>query len=153
MPSPLWLFLWTDAQLPLVFHFLKYTSPSWNFHSNLFKYRAKVKVKSLSPVRLFATPWAVAYQVPPSMRFSRQEYWSGLPVPSPADLPNPGIEPRSPVLQADSLPTELWGKSIYKAKNDIKYDGIYQNAIYRNGQHGFFQWQAVIYKIFDLFEL
>ena len=66
----------------------------------------KVKVKSLSRVRLFATPWTVAYQAPPSMGFSRQEYWSGLPFPSPGDLPNPGIEPGSPVLQVDSLPSE-----------------------------------------------
>ena len=58
----------------------------------------KVKVKSLSPVRLFATPWAVAYQVPPSMRFSRQEYWSGLPFPSPRGLPDPEIDPGSPAL-------------------------------------------------------
>ena len=56
------------------------------------------KVKSLSRVRLFATPWTVAYQVPPSMGFSRQEYWSGLPFPSPGDLPNPEIEPGSPAL-------------------------------------------------------
>ena len=61
------------------------------------------KVKSLSCVRLFATPWTVAYQAPPSMGFSRQEYWSGLPFPSLGDLPNPGIEPRSPTLQADFL--------------------------------------------------
>ena len=53
-------------------------------------------MKSLSHVRLFATPWTVAYQAPPSMGFSRQEYWSGLPFPSPRDLPNPGIEPGSP---------------------------------------------------------
>ena len=58
----------------------------------------KVKVKSLSRVRLFATPWTVAYQAPPSTGFSRQEYWSGLPLPSPGDLPNPGIEPGSPAL-------------------------------------------------------
>ena len=58
----------------------------------------KVKVKSLSRVRLFATPWTVAYQAPPSMGFSRQEYWSGLPFPSPGDLPDPGIEPGSPAL-------------------------------------------------------
>ena len=58
----------------------------------------KVKVKSLSRVRLFAIPWTVSYQVPPSMGFSRQEYWSGLPLPSPGDLPNPGIEPGSPAL-------------------------------------------------------
>ena len=57
------------------------------------------------------TPWTVACQVPPSMGFSRQEYWSGLPFPSPGDLPDPGIEPRSPALQADALPSEPPGKS------------------------------------------
>ena len=57
-----------------------------------------LKVKLLSRVRLFATPWTVAYQVPPSMGFSRQEYWSGLPFPSPGNLPDPGIEPGSPAL-------------------------------------------------------
>ena len=58
----------------------------------------KVKVKLLSRVRLFATPWTIAYQAPLSMGFSGQEYWSGLPFPSPGDLPNPGIEARSPAL-------------------------------------------------------
>ena len=58
----------------------------------------KVKVKSLSRVWLFVTPWTVAHQAPLSMGFSRQEYWSGLPFPSPGDLPNPGIEPGSPTL-------------------------------------------------------
>ena len=67
-------------------------------------------MKSLSPVRLFATPWAVAYKAPLSMEFSRQEYWSGLPYPSPGDLPDPGIEPGSPTLQADALPSEPPGK-------------------------------------------
>ena len=62
------------------------------------KLAIKVKVKSLSRVQLFATPWTVAYQAPPSMGFSRQECWSGLPFPSPEDLPDPGIEPRSPTL-------------------------------------------------------
>ena len=57
-----------------------------------------VKVKLLSRVRLFATPWTVAHQAPQSMEFSRQDSWSGLPFPSPADLPNPGIEPESPAL-------------------------------------------------------
>ena len=65
----------------------------------------------LSHVRLFATLWTVAYQAPPSMGFFRQEYWSGLPFPSPGDLPDPGIEPGSPALQADALPSELPGKS------------------------------------------
>ena len=54
----------------------------------------------------FATPWTTAHQVPPSMRFPRQEYRSGLPFLSPGDFPDPGIEPRSSALQADSLPTE-----------------------------------------------
>ena len=61
------------------------------------------EVKFLSCIRLFATPWTVACQAPQSMGFSRQEYWSGLPFPSPGDLPNTGIKPWSPALQADSL--------------------------------------------------
>ena len=68
------------------------------------------EVKSLSHVWLFATPWTVAYQAPQSMEFFRQEYWSGLPFPSPGDLPDPGIEPRSPAWQADALPSEPPGK-------------------------------------------
>ena len=68
------------------------------------------EVKSLSRVQLFATPWTVAYQAPPSMGFSRQEYWSGLPFPSPGDLPEPGIKPRSPTLQAGALTSEPPGK-------------------------------------------
>ena len=70
-------------------------------------------MKSLSRVRLFATPWTVAHQAPPSMGFSRQEYWSVLPFPSPGALPNPGIEPRSPALQADTLTSEPPGKPFY----------------------------------------
>ena len=70
----------------------------------------KVKMKSLSPVRLFENPWTVTYQAQQSMGFSRQKYWSGLPFPSPGDLPNPGIEPGSPALQTDALPSEPPGK-------------------------------------------
>ena len=66
----------------------------------------KLEVKLLSRVRLFATPWTVAHQAPPSMGFSRQEYWSGLPFPSPGDIPDPGIESRSPILEVDSLTSE-----------------------------------------------
>ena len=70
---------------------------SWaSFMAQLVK---KVKVKSLGHVWLFATPWTVAYQASPTMEFSRQEYWNGLPFPSPGDPPNPGIEPRSSALQ------------------------------------------------------
>ena len=65
-----------------------------------------MKVKSLSHVRLFATPWTVAHQTPLSMGSPRQEHWSGLPFPSSGDLPNPGIEPGSPALQTDTLPSE-----------------------------------------------
>ena len=63
-------------------------------------------VKSLSRVQLFAIPWTVAHQAPLSVGFSRQEYWSGLPFPSPGDLPNPETEPRSPALWADALSSE-----------------------------------------------
>ena len=70
------------------------------------------KVKSLSRFGLFATSWTVVHQAPPSTGFSRQEYWSGLPFPSPGDLPNSGIEPGSPALQADALTAELPAKPI-----------------------------------------
>ena len=70
-----------------------------------------MKVKLLSHVRLFATPRTVAHQAPQSMEFSRQDYWSGLPFPSPGDLPNPGIKPGSPTWQADALPSEPPGRS------------------------------------------
>ena len=83
-------------------------------------------MKSLSRVRLFATPWTVAYQAPLSMGFSRQEYWSGLPFPSPGDLPDPGIEPRSPALEADALtsepPGKPWDISINVILKDMFYD-------------------------------
>ena len=72
----------------------------------------KVKVKSLSHVWLFATPWTVAYQASTSMEFSRQEYWSGLPFSSPGDLSDTGIEPGCPTLQADTLASEPPGKPI-----------------------------------------
>ena len=76
--------------------------PQTEFYTKL---QMKGKGKSLSHVQLFATPWTIQ-----SMEFSRLEYWSGQPFPSPEDLPNPGIKPRSPALQADSLPAEPQGK-------------------------------------------
>ena len=87
-------------------------SPSYLLHK-IFN-----NVKLLSRVRLFVIPWTVVHQVPLSMGFSRQEYWSGLPFPSPGDLPDPGIEPRSPALQADALPSELPGKP--NANNELR---------------------------------
>ena len=70
----------------------------------------KVKVRSLSRVRLLVTPWTAAHQAPLSMGLCGQEYWSGLPLPSPGDLPNPGTEPRFPTLEADALTSEPPGK-------------------------------------------
>ena len=79
----------------------------------------KVKVRSLSRVWLFATPWTVAYQAPLSMGFSRQEHWSGLPFPSPGDLPDPGIKLGSPAFQIDALTSEPPGKSFFKKRKGI----------------------------------
>ena len=67
----------------------------------------------LSHVWLFITPWTVAHQASLPVKFSRKEYWCGLPFHSPGDLPSPGIQPRSPALQADSLLSELPGKPQY----------------------------------------
>ena len=69
-------------------------------------------------VWFFATPWNVACQAPLSMELFWQEYWGGLPCPPSGDLPNPGIKPRSPALQADSLPAELPAKRLGKCVSD-----------------------------------
>ena len=76
-----------------------------------------VCVKSLSRVRLFETLWTIARQAPLSMGFSRQENWSGFPCPPPGDLPDPGIEPRSPALQVDALTSEPPGKLSHKKEH------------------------------------
>ena len=73
-------------------------------------FKKEKKMKSLSRVQLFATLWTVAYQASLSMGFSRQEYWSELPFPSSGDLPDPGIKPRSPTLEADALTSKPPGK-------------------------------------------
>ena len=92
-------------------------------------------VKSLSCVRLFATLWTVACQAPLSMGFPRKEYWSGLPFPSPGDLPDPGIKPRSPALEADALTSEPPGKpqttistNICKTFNPIAEQIVFSKA-------------------------
>ena len=81
-----------------------------------FELKVKVKVKSLSRVQLFATLWTVAHQAPLSMGFSGQEYWSGLSFPSPGDLPDQEIKPRSPTLQADALTSEPPGSTHLNLK-------------------------------------
>ena len=82
-----------------------------------------------SRVQLFATSWTVALQAPLSMEFSRQEYWSGLPCPSPGDPSNPGIEPGSPALQADSLPFEPPGKPQPDRQAEVKSWRTLKNII------------------------
>ena len=79
-------------------------------------------VKSLSHVQLFVTPWTVACQTTLSMGFSRLQYWSGLPFPSPGDLPNPGIEPGSPALQTDALPSEPLGKPKWLTRLRVRHN-------------------------------
>ena len=95
-----------------------------------------MKVKSLSRVRLSATPWTVAYQASPSMGFSRQGYWSGLPFPSPGDLPNPGIESGSPALEAGALTSEpplFTFRRTKKKKNErFSFLKAYENLLTRD---------------------
>ena len=85
------------------------------------RWQEYTEVKSLSRVRLFATPWTVAYQAPLSMGFSKQECWSGLPFPSPGDLPDPGIEPGSSALLADAFPSEPPGKLCLVANSFLNF--------------------------------
>jgi len=88
-------------------------------------------VSSLSRVQLFATPWTVAHQAPPSTGFSRQEYWSRLPFPSPGELSDPGIKPGSLALQAGALPSETPGKQSAKPrlKTCITTDSVSSTSI------------------------
>ena len=81
----------------------------------------KVKVKSLSRVQLLVTPWTAAYQAPPSMGFSRQEYWSGVPSPSPEDFPGPGIKPGSPELAGGLFATEPIVEALFGGSFPDKY--------------------------------
>ena len=85
------------------------------------KYCMEVEVKLLSRVQLSATAWTVAHQVPLSTGFSRQEYWSGLPFPSPWDLPDPGIKTGSPALQRDSLQSGPPGKPQLISRQSAKF--------------------------------
>ena len=86
----------------------------------------------LSHVRLFATPWTAAYQASSFMGFSRQEYWSGLPFPSPGDLPDPGIDPGSPTLEADALTSEpplLRFRRMKKKNERFSFLKAYENLL------------------------
>ena len=92
-----------------------------------------LSVSHFCHVRLFVTLWTIAHQPTLSMGFSRQEDWSWLPFPSPGDLPDPGIEPRSPALQADSLPTELWGKPNGSIWHPMSLS-LFASTLLSNGQ-------------------
>ena len=85
--------------------------------------KKKKRKLSHSVVSDWATPWTVAHQAPLSMGFSRQEYWSGLPYPSPGGMPDPGIKPRSPALEADALISEPPGKLNCKGNQSWKFIG------------------------------
>ena len=105
--------LWWNSPCAMI-HGLSPLLPWCRYAGNSEAHGKEWKWKSLSSVRLFVIPWTTAHQAPLSMEFSRQEYWSGLPFPSPGDLLNPGIKPRFPTLQADSLPSEPPGKHTAK---------------------------------------
>ena len=103
-----WILHWSSIQNSFIFlNFLYVSQPSFPPSQPLL---LLLLLSHFSPVWLFATPWTVVSLAPPSMGFSRQEYWSGVPLPSPGDLPDPGIEPGSPVFQADALTSEPPGK-------------------------------------------
>ena len=107
----------------------------WVAISFSIAWKWKVKVKSLSHVQLFATPWTVAHQAPPSKGFSRHEYWSGSPFPSPGDLPDPGIEPKSPTLQADALTSEPPGKPDIKKRWQEYTEELYKKDLHDPYNH------------------
>ena len=85
---------------------------SGSFHKPIIFIHQKASKQAIMSCLTLCDPWTVVYQASLSIGFSRQEYWSGLPFPSPEDLPYPGIEPRSPTLQADALASEPPGKKI-----------------------------------------
>ena len=115
------------------FHHFQITDPSFC--------QVSQRLKSLSCVRLFATPWTVAYQALPSLGFSMQEYWSGLPFPSPWDLPYPGIKPRSPALQADFFAFFFRFFSIIGFSNKILKKVPHAPPTFSLSQHqGLFKW-------------
>ena len=109
----------------LVFHFLNFPSC---YKKTCIPFWGKSALNRFSHVRLFVTPWTVAHEASLSMEFSRQEYWSGLPFPSPGDLPDPGIEHRSLALQTDSLPSEQPGKPVCPKKKAFLRKLLFQKS-------------------------
>ena len=128
MPNPLWPHGLQPTRLLCPWHFPgKDTGVGCHFLfqitivKDVYQFlQSIVKLKSLSCAWLFSTTWTVTHQAPLSMEFSRQEYWSGLPFPSPGDLPNPGIESGSSTLQVDALPSEPPGKPTINSQTKNK---------------------------------
>ena len=120
-----------------VFYFLQWSKHN-NFH--LWQNLRWGEVKLFSCVQLFVTPWTVACQAPLSLGFSRQEYWSGLPFPSPGDLPNPRIEPRSPASEADALTSE---SSLSHIKRPLLWLSCFLFTISRSGAYNSFSTNIV----------
>ena len=102
-------------------------------------------LSTLSHVQLFVTPWTVAHQAPLSIGFSRPEYWSGLPCSPPGDLPNPGIKPRSPVLQADSLPPEPPGKPKDTGVGSLSL--LWENFPTQESKQGLLHCRWILYQL------
>ena len=133
---------------------LPFLKPTWISGSSRFTYCWSLAWRILTitllayesevsrHIRFFVTPCTVAHQAPPSMGFSRQEYWSGLPFPSPGDLPDPGIEPRSPALQEDALTSEPPGK--WDPKTYFLFSKIHLNQILSNQVHSMYSWPWIL---------
>ena len=98
-----------------------------------------------SPLWLFATLWTIALQVPLSVGFFRQEYWSGLPCPPPGDLPNPGIEPRSFKLQVDCLPAEPQGKPKNTRVGSLSL--LQQIFLTQDSNQGLLHYRQILYQL------
>ena len=123
----------------MVFHFLSLFTVLSLFLCIMLGSGLKVKVKSLSHVWLLRTPQTVACQAPLSMGFSGQEYWSGLPFPSPGDLPYPGIEPETPALQVDPLSSEPAGKPYKRTRKSSSFILLHVAAQFsKQGVHASF---------------
>ena len=112
---PFTIFNWSKVDLQCCVSFMGTAKRSSHTYIwlNIYMYIYESESVSHSIVSDSVAPWTVAHHAPLSMAFSRQEYWNGMPCPSPGDLPDPGIEPWSPALQADSVPSEPPGEPIY----------------------------------------
>ena len=110
---------------------------------------SKSKAPSIQSCPTLCHPWTIACQASLSMEFSRQEYWSGLPFPSPVHLPDPGIKSRSPALQADSLPSESPG-NFWKAKGRPSYTHIYKHT-HNDWSKCFMRYLVIVFHVILLF--